>query len=247
MMLAFAVTVSSTSPIQAVVNQATINQNSPTQETLKHDNHQFLALSWGDIWRKLRRKKGKKGSRGPYQPKLCIIAPGKLKDPKTDQGTIKMWGIKPVFLWKGEIKGIEVRHIVTNELMWRQALNPTTNSIVYQGKPLKPGEAYSWRETERFSSDDLPNKQSFRIMKAEERDRISSDLKKLESELKPKGANQKNANQEKIVLARTKYFTDKGYSSDAFREIYSVQNPSSELQKYINQIQSHDFCAPDIT
>lgn len=237
-MILAVVVISSASPIQAAMNQNFLIQE--RQKTLKDNNHQLLALSWGDIWRKLRRKKGKKGSRGPNQPTLCMIAPAKLEDRddgKESKATIEMWGTQPVFLWKGEIKGIEVRNIRSNELMWSQKFDrPKASSIVYQGKPLQPGQAYSWREIEPISKDELPNKQSFRIMKKEDRDRIYAELKQLEN---------KGANPEEIILARIKYFAEKELWSDVFREIYLVQNPSPELKELTQQIQGHDFCAPD--
>ena len=106
-----------------------------------------------------------------------MIAPAKLEDrdggKEESKTTIEMWGTQPVFLWEGEIKGIEVRHIRSNELMWSQKFDkPKASNIVYQGKSLQAGEAYSWGEIEALSKDDLPNKRSFRITKAEERDRI---------------------------------------------------------------------------
>ena len=91
--------------------QAAIKQNFPTQETLNLENRQLLALSWGDIWDKLRRKKGRRGSRGDDEKNLCMIAPGKFKDTNGDETSLKVWSTQPIFLWKGEIKGIEVRKI----------------------------------------------------------------------------------------------------------------------------------------
>ncbi len=230
--------ISSALPLQAATKT---NFLTPEKQIIRKDgNRQLLALSWGDIWRELRRKKGQKGSRSPKQPTLCMITPGKLQDPDDKKETLLVWGTKPVFLWQGEIKGIEVRHIRSNKLMWSENLESKTNSIVYQGKTLEPGQAYSWGETEPLSEKDIPNKQSFRIMKTEERDRISEELKQLESKLKAKGVKG-----EKIVLARIEYFADKKLWSDVFREMYAVENPSPELKAQIEQIESHDFCTPD--
>ena len=227
------VAVTSTSlPLQAV-----IKQNISTQEMLNVDNRQLLALSWGDIWDILRRKKGKGGSRDG-KDFLCMISPGKLKDPNGNRGNLVVWGTQPVFLWQGEITGIEVRHIRSNKLIWSQTLKPTTRSIIYQGEPLQPGEAYIWLAI--LPDEQLPNRQSFRIMKAEKRDSISTDLKELES--KPKA---EDANSEEIILARVEYFAKQELWSDVLRELYSVENPSPELKEKIEQIQGHDFCSID--
>lgn len=67
------------------------------------------------------------------------------------------------------------------------------------------------------------------MMKAEDRDRISAELKELES--KPN------------ALERINYFSQKQLWSDVLREIYSVPNPSPELKQTINQIQGHNFCS----
>ena len=223
---------SSTLPIQAA-----IKQNFPTQETFNLENRQLLVLSWGELWDKLRRKKGRRGSRGDDDKNFfCMISPGKLKDTNGDKTSLEVWSTQPIFLWKGEIKGIEVRHTRSNKLMWSQSVNPKNRSIIYQGEPLQPGEAYIWREA--LPDKEIPSRQSFRIMKAEERNSISTELKKLESNLKVKGANQ-----EEIVRERIKYFEQQGLWSDVFREIYSVSNPSPELKERINQIQNHDFCS----
>lgn len=214
--------------------QAAIKQNFPTQETLNLHNRQLLALSWGEIWDKLRRKKGRRGSRGDDDKNFfCMIAPGKLEDTNSDKASLEVWSTQPVFVWQGEIKGIEVRHIRSNKLMWSQNVNPKTRSIIYQGEPLQAGEAYIWRET--LPDKERPSRQSFRILNKEKRDSISTELKKLE----------KGTNQEKIVLAKIDYFEQKGLYSDVFREIYSVKNPSPELKQMIEQIESHDFC-PDL-
>lgn len=220
--------------------QAAIKHNFPTQKTINLDNRQLLAFSWGELWDKLRRKKGRRGSRGDDEKKFfCMIAPGPLKDPNSIKASLKVWGTQPVFLWKGAIKGIEVRDARSkNKLMWSQQVEPTTRSIVYQGEDLEPGKAYIWRET--LADEELPSRQSFRIMKAEERDSISTELKQLESNLKAKGKKP-----EEIVLARIDYFVEKQLWSDVLREIYSVENPSPELKELITQIQSNDFCSED--
>jgi hypothetical protein len=219
--------------------QAAIKQNFSVQETLNNDDRQLFALSWGDIWDKLRRKRGKRGSRGDDNKEFfCMISPGKLEDQNDGKQSLVVWGTQPVFLWGGKMVGIEVRHTHRKELMWSQSLNSTTRSIIYQGEPLKPGEDYFWRET--IPQEKLPSRKSFRVMKVEDRDRISAELKKLESKLKAK-----EASAEEIVLARVNYFAEKSLWSDVLREIYSVPNPSPGLKEKIKQIQGHNFCSQE--
>ncbi|WP_414581745.1 hypothetical protein [Scytonema sp. PCC 10023] len=139
------------------------------------------------------------------------------------------------------MEGIEVRHIRSKKLMWRQTLDPTTRKTIYQGEPLQPGEDYFWRET--LPPEQLPSQVPFRIMESEKRDRITGELNKLEN--REKEASGTSA--EKIILARVEYFANQGLWSDALREIYSVldsvPNPSVEFKQGINQIQNNEFCS----
>ena len=221
----------SASPLQAA-------NNSPTTKPTPEINRPLLSLSWGDIWNKLRRKKGRKGSRGNDENKefFCTIAPGKLKDTNNGKQTLVVWNTRPIFIWKDDnnkVRRIEVLHIRSNQVVWRsKTFKPGTSRIIYDGKPLKPGEAYSWREA--IPPEQLPSKQSFRIMSAEKRQAISAEL----NQLKPKGASK-----EKIILARVEYFARKELWGDALLEMHSVKNPSPELKQKIQQIQSHDFCS----
>lgn len=213
---------------------------------LPEKNNQLLSLSWGDIWNKLRRRKGKRGSRGEDENKefFCMIAPGRLKSSNNGKQTLVVWNTKPLFLWKDDnqkVKGIEVFHIRSYKQVWKsKTLQSGTSKVIYDGKPLKPGEAYFWRETSSPTSQEKPpSKQSFRIMGAEKRQTITMGLKQLENGLKAK-----RASKDKIILARVDYFADRQLWSDVLREVYSVKNPNSELKQKIKQIQSHDFCSP---
>ena len=223
-------------PIQAYTKK---NNN----QLLPENNHLLLSLSWGDIWNQLRRRKAKRGSRGDdeNQEFFCMIAPGRLKDVKNGEQTLVVWNTRPLFIWKDDknkVRRIEVFHIRSNQVVWKSKTLPSnTNRIIYDGEPLKPGEAYSWRET--ISSEQFPSKQSFRIMSAEGRQTIATELKQLENRLKAK-----KTSKDKAILARVDYFADKQLWSDVLREIYSVKNPSPELKHKIQQIQSYDFCSP---
>lgn len=81
-------------PLQAVVKQK-------HQELLTKTNSTHLALSWGDIWNILRRKKVPGGGRGG---EICAIAPRKLVDPDSsiNKGTEEIWSVQPLFLWHVE-------------------------------------------------------------------------------------------------------------------------------------------------
>ena len=216
-------------PIQAAIRQY-------SHQSITEVNNTYLAISWGDIWERLRRKKASGGSRGPEKPPICMIVTGKLRELDRDNsdldGKIEVWSDRPLFLWQESMVGIEVRHLLSDELMWSQPLEPEARSITYAGKPLQPDEVYYWRET--LPLEEVPHRVSFRIMEAEKSAEITTELEQLESKLKAIGA---SAN--KIALERVNYFIEQGLWSDALREIYSNQNFFSEL---IEKIEAHDFC-----
>ncbi|NEO21789.1 MULTISPECIES: hypothetical protein [unclassified Moorena] len=231
---------SSALPINAIVKRPQSDQQ------LSQSQGQLITLKWGDIWERLRRKKGKGGTRGnstddnPSEQTLCMLTPGQLSDidPNSNhKGSLEIWSEQPLFLWQGEMKGIEVRKMRSNQQWWEQPLEPTTTNILYQGKPLQPGKAYFWRNT--IPLDELPTKKSFRLMDDEKRNQVTTELNELESNLKAK-----DATAEKIALERVNYFIDKQLWSDALREIYLMPNPPAEVTDILDKInnKAHDFC-----
>jgi len=215
----------------------------PTEAIVRESNGLFFkeidtryqASSWGEVLERLRRRKRKNGTRGSEEENsLCLITPGKLQS-EDRRGNIKVWSNKPIFLWHGEMVGIEVRHLRSNELIWSQALEPNINKISYQGEQLQPGQVYFWRETVPLET--FPTKVTFRMMEKEERDRITTELAELESRLKAARASKSD-----IVLARVDYFAEQELWSDALGEIYSLENPSPELTRLMEKISSHKFC-----
>ncbi|NEP37561.1 hypothetical protein [Moorena sp. SIO3B2] len=234
-------------PLDAIV------QRPQSDQQLSQSQGQLITLKWGDIWKRLRRKKGKKGSRdvltddNSIEQNLCMLIPGQLPDRdlnseqngslEIQNGSLEIWSEQPLFLWQGKMKGIEVREMRTNQQLWEQPLEPTTTSILYQGKPLQPGKAYYWRNT--IPLEELPTKRSFRLMDDEKRNQITTDLNELESNLKAE-----DASADKIALKRINYFIDKQLWSDALREIYLMPNPPAEVTDLIDKInnKAHDFC-----
>ncbi|NEO15585.1 MULTISPECIES: hypothetical protein [unclassified Moorena] len=235
---------SSALPINAIVKRPQSDQQ------LSQSQGQLVTLKWGDIWDILRRKKDEGGSRGNstddnlieendlIEQNLCMLTPGQLPDydPNAEQnGSLEIWSEQPLFLWQGEMKGIEVRDYRTNQQLWEQPLEPTTTSIVYEGKPLQPGKAYFWRNT--IPLEELPTKKSFRLMNDEKRNQITADLTALESNLKAQ-----DASADQIALKRINYFINKQLWSDALREIYRMPNPPAEVTDLIDKINNNDFC-----
>ena len=185
------------------------------------------------LWNELRRQQVPGGLRGDENElSTCAIVPGKLIDSDTgEETTIEVWNTRPLFLWRGTWARLEVRHLDSGELMWRQTLTPTQQDLVYgdYGKPLLPGETYYWQLIpEQLPEDTVLPKISFQIVGGKERDRITDELKKLTAE-----------SADTLTLARVHYFIDQGLWADALHEIYSHPDQFSGL---IEQIEAHDFC-----
>lgn len=218
----------SAAPIQATIRQ-------PSHQRLTEVKDSYLALSWGDIWNILSRRKKSGGSRGG---KICAIAPVKLVDqnakPENNQGIQEVWSEHPLFLWTtrgGTVQKIELFLEGSKQPFWSREIPDGKTSIVYDEKPLQPGQFYKWRLTAPFPIEQTP----FQVMEGQERDRITADLKQLEEQLK-------GASAETMALEKADYFAKKELWSDALWELYSVSQPSAELTRAIEQIQDYDFC-----
>lgn len=229
-----------TTSLEALPIQAAIRQQ--PQQLLTEIKGTYLAISWGDIWERLRRKKSPAGGRPVHgRGLICAIAPVKLVDQDAVQGEIReiqeVWSERPLFLWTtqgGAVQQIELFLERSDTAFWSREIPDGKTSIIYDGEPLKPGQTYEWRLTAPF-----PKAQPlFRVMESQERDRITAGLKQVEKQFK-------GASAEKMALEKANYFAEEELWSDALRELYSVPSPSTELTGAIEQIQAHDFCKND--
>ncbi|GAB4203608.1 MAG: hypothetical protein Fur006_58080 [Coleofasciculaceae cyanobacterium] len=219
-------------PIQAAIRQQ-------PQQLLTKNQGIYLANSVGNIVKTFRRKKTNGGGR-PISG-LCAIAPVKLvdRDAKQEENREiqKVWSDRPLFLWNsqgGTVEKIELFLEKSDTALWSREFPEGATSIIYDGKPLQPGQTYEWQLTAPF-----PQAQPlFRVMDSQEREEIKVGLKQLEEKFK-------GASTEKIALEKANYFAEQELWSDALRELYSVPNPSAELRDAIAQIQAHDFCKND--
>ncbi|WP_421656666.1 hypothetical protein [Leptothermofonsia sp. ETS-13] len=181
------------------------------------------AESWDEVWTLLRQRKIRGGSRGG---EVCPLAPAGGYE------VSQVWSDRPLFLWQGSLARIEVTD-KNGKPLWKQPISKETASIIYGGKSFQPGQNYLWKLfTSRFQSTPkyiLP----FQMMESQSRDRITADLRALETQLKTKGATT-----EEIALQRVNYFVNQNLLSDALREMYSVKDPSNALKEIIQQAPS---------
>jgi len=229
----FLIVIVSILSLSALPLQAAIRPQ--VNSSLTEVNQKHIAFRWGDVWNRLQRLKGKQGLQEDNNNKfLCLITPGKLRG-EEEKGTIQVWGEQPLFLWQGEIKGIEVRHLRSNKLMWQQTIDPNVHHLTYQGEALESGQDYYWWGIEPG------NKRStrviFRLMEPEKRDRITGELAELENQLKAE-----KASVSEVILARVNYFADQELWSDALREVYARE----DFLELSEKITTKDFCSGEI-
>lgn len=137
----------------------------------------------------------------------------------------------------GTAQKIELFQQGNKQVVWSREITPAQEKIIYDGKPLQPGELYQWH---MYVNVPFPKKSvsmQFQVIETQKRARITSELTQLETQLQKQGANA-----EKIALEKANYFAQQELWSDTLREIYTVPNPSAELTKIIQQISSVDYC-----
>lgn len=204
---------------------------------LTNVNNNYLAISWGDIWRIITRRKKRGGGKGS----ICLIAPQRLDDPVTNtEGRKEIWNLNPVFVWfvqGGNAQSIELFERGIKEPLWTKEISNGETKITYDGVALQPGKTYEWRVLAKLPAPVKSITTQFQVMNTQERTDIAKELAQLEQRLKQQGANP-----EKIALEKVNYFGQKELWSDVVREIYSVPNPSPELAEIIKQIPSNNYC-----
>ncbi|MGD1874659.1 MAG: hypothetical protein ACFB02_16595 [Mastigocoleus sp.] len=202
-------------------------------------NHQKIAQNRSNwlsfIWRK--RPKRPLGSRSL---KVCAVAPGLIE-------TLEVWSDRPLFLWQGKVSDQQTTLKVRqrddqrpdgNTNLWEQKVNLTDKKISYQGKtPLKPGKTYEWQ------LEGITPWITFQIMPKSDRQKIQTDLQKLEKKL-TKSSNPS----EEMALHKASYFLNdspnlqksKRAWADALQALYEVEKPSKSFvekrQKFMENI-----------
>ncbi|MEM7556071.1 MAG: hypothetical protein AAF378_18620 [Cyanobacteria bacterium P01_A01_bin.84] len=176
----------------------------------------FLSFIWG------RRTKKPLGSRSL----VCPVAPGLIE-------TLKIWNTRPSFLWQGKVKDKETQLIVrerhSESNLWEKTVNLADKQVFYQGKTsLKPGKLYQWKLA------GVTDWINFEIMSESDRQKIKTDLQKLEQKL-PKSPNSREARAMYKADYFIKYSTNPQNSevgwSDALQALYEVENPSTSFMK----------------
>ncbi len=195
------------------------------------------------VFLNIRRQKKSGGSRSSASS-LCLVSPTVLVNGNssfsrnTEENTIEIWNHQPRFIWQahdGMGKEIILASEQNPDTIWSKEISAEQESILYDGKPLQPGQSYYW-----YLQTELPFPQqtaniSFKIISGSKREEISQALKEIDQTLQGQPP-------ERIALEKANYFISQKLWSDALQEIFAVSNPSAKLQQTLETIGSHDFC-----
>ncbi|MEW6495079.1 MAG: hypothetical protein AB1589_21560 [Cyanobacteriota bacterium] len=156
---------------------------------------------------------------------VCAIAP------KAIGNNMEVWNERPLFIWAGPFKRIELRRVGSDQVLWSKALD-RQNKILYDGEALQPGQTYEWSLFFSPEADFPPFRtETFRVMDTQKRDRIKQDLQRLDETLK-----NKKASAEEIARQHALYFVRQQLWLDALQEAYTVENPSPALTQLIQSM-----------
>ena len=153
------------------------------------------------------------GGRGPDEP--CPIAPFALPD------TAIVWSDQPTFVWQGNVEKIAVRLANSENEIWNASVTGLSH-IKYTGEALQPNTKYQWLI---FTPDygDVPQRIiSFQVMAPQEHTQIAQVLPDVQKE-------------EAIALERAYYFAEQELWSDFWQELFTVEQPSDQLNEFIDQ------------
>ena len=153
---------------------------------------------------------------------ICPIAPGLVE---TDQ----LWSDRPLFIWRGKVKQIQLRQLGNREVLWSQAIDPQSRSVAYSGAALQPGQLYQW---ELVGEENANTSSVFQVMAAEQRQPIATQLQEMETQSQASGESQ-----EAIAIQKAQYFADQTLWSDALQALYAIDNPSAKTAQSIQQIE----------
>ncbi len=191
-----------------------------------------IALSWNEIWERIKRKKVAGGSRNGN---LCLVSPSQLIDidNNSQKNKIeKIWHQNPLFVWQSdELKAVSLKS--ENSIYWQQRVEPTQTNLFYNGKPLEPGKTYKVVVFNPYETKIA----KIQIVAPDKYEAIAAELTEIENQLKAEGADR-----ETIALKKADYFAQLQMWSDVLWELYSIPNPSEELKETLEQLNTHNFC-----
>ncbi len=198
-----------------------------TMETaIAQTNTRVNQSVWSSIMDWLRRPKPPFGGRGEN----CLL--------NFDRATPQVvWHRRPMLIWRGDAGAIGLQTAQDAPAFWRQSSPPLDGTGVqklhYTGQPLELGQSYQWAF---FFAPTSPHEQSwlpFMMVSGDRYQQVAQDLQQLTASLK-----RQQASAEQVIWQRADYFARQQLWADALQELYSVPQPSAELQRLRQQMRT---------
>lgn len=204
-------------------------------KALAEPNSSGIASAWSSFLRWFQPRKPPFAGRPTRQDATCIISPILVNG----ETVVKIWNDRPSIVWRGKgTRKIEMTQQGNKKSILEQAINSENQAgqVQYTKGTLQPESVYTWRLLD-IDLDPTQTRQ-FQPIAASQRNKITAELKALQSQLESKGASP-----EAIALRRAEFFIQKDLGSDAVQELFAVKNPSEELKKTIDKI-TDEICTP---
>ena len=152
---------------------------------------------------------------------VCLISPG-------NKGEQLIQSDRPIFVWWGQIFESQINLYHGDKLVWTKTVPANSQTIAYDGEPLKSGETYDWE----LVSNGQNYRQTIVLLEEERRKAIAKESIDLDNRLTTE-----RATAEEKAIAKAEYFLDKKLSSDALQQLYSVKNASPDLTSQIDDFE----------
>lgn len=174
--------------------------------------------------------KGNDSEGGARGDDICPIAPNKL-------GVLKVWNLRPMLTWSGEVTKLEIRELDSRTDLWNQRISSNNKVLslssddleLYQitvETDLQPGQTYKWYFSDKPSGEyDEYLPLEFAVMTDQERESIALELQQLEQELTAQ-----NVTGDGAKLRRADYFASQNLWLEFWQEVLSVESPSEDLK-----------------
>ncbi|MEB3282499.1 MAG: hypothetical protein VKK42_26625 [Lyngbya sp.] len=205
--------------------------NEPPTEPKRNDGE--AGASWRRFFKSSEpptEPKGNESEGGARGDDICPIAPNNL-------GALKVWNLRPTFIWTGQITKLEIRELDSQTAFWsprnssiNQVTSLSSNTLkLYQATvetDLQPGQIYEWYFSNNPSGEyDQYLPVEFTVMTAQDRDSIVQELQQLEQKLAAE-----NITGDGAKLRRADFFASQNLWLEFWQEVLSMESPSEDLK-----------------
>jgi hypothetical protein len=182
---------------------------------------------WSKVFAQKPPVKTRAGTARPAR-NICLAFPNLPYDPASKEGILKLWNRQPMLIWQGDAQEIKVSQVVNDKALEKPI---ATLDLSRDSKRIQPtimfkaGQVYEWVAIpKRTKASGI----RFQMVDESTAAAIEQDLAKLNQSLKAK-----RLDPSQLAIERARFFADRDLWLDAMQELYSVANPSEDIQTTI--------------